>query len=49
MSNDITIQNIKEIISAYKSDFQKVNSEERYKWEAVLCYMIRSVQDLKSM
>ncbi len=38
MSNDTIIANIKEIISAYKKDFQRVNSEERYKWEAILCY-----------
>ena len=27
-----------EIISAYKADFERVNKEERYKWEAVGCY-----------
>lgn len=38
MSNDKTIENIKEIIGAYKKDFKRVNSDERYKWEAILCY-----------
>ena len=29
---------IREIISKYKADFERVNQEERYKWEAVGCY-----------
>lgn len=29
---------IKEIISAYKADFARINEEERYKWEAVRHY-----------
>lgn len=27
-----------QIIEAYKTDFDRVNSEERYKWEAIRCY-----------
>ena len=27
-----------QIIEAYKADFDRVNSEERYKWEAIRCY-----------
>jgi len=27
-----------QIIEAYKSDFERVNTEERYKWEAIECY-----------
>ena len=38
MSKDMITENIKEIINAYKNDFQRVNSEERYKWEAILYY-----------
>lgn len=26
------------IIEAYKTDFERINSEERYKWEAIECY-----------
>lgn len=29
---------ILKIIEEYKSDFERVNSEERYKWEAIECY-----------
>lgn len=29
---------IREIISNYKANFERVNQEERYKWEAVGCY-----------
>ena len=29
---------ILQIIEAYKSDFKRINSEERYKWEAIECY-----------
>jgi len=29
---------IREIIVKYKADFERVNQEERYKWEAVGCY-----------
>lgn len=32
------IQKIKEIISLYKNDFETVNKQERYKWEAVQWY-----------
>lgn len=31
-------EKIKLIIAAYKADFERVNQEERYKWEAVGCY-----------
>lgn len=31
-------EKIKLIIDAYKADFERVNQEERYKWEAVGCY-----------
>lgn len=33
-----TASKIREIISKYKADFERVNQEERYKWEAVGCY-----------
>ena len=29
---------IKSIIAEYKSDFQRLDSEERYKWEAIKCF-----------
>lgn len=35
---DIVVNKIKQVISAYKSDFEKINKEERYKWEAVRSY-----------
>ena len=31
-------EKIRHIIGAYKADFERVNQEERYKWEAVGCY-----------
>lgn len=31
-------EKIKLIIDAYKAEFERVNQEERYKWEAVGCY-----------
>lgn len=31
-------EKIRLIIDAYKADFERVNREERYKWEAVGCY-----------
>lgn len=31
-------EKIRRIIDAYKADFERVNQEERYKWEAVGCY-----------
>ena len=27
-----------EIIAAYKSEFERIDKEERYKWEAVKCF-----------
>lgn len=38
MSNDVVVEKIKEIIEAYKEDFKRVDSEERFKWEAVQHY-----------
>ena len=31
-------EKIRRIIDTYKADFERVNQEERYKWEAVGCY-----------
>ena len=33
---DINI--INSFIAEYKSDFQRLDSEERYKWEAIKCF-----------
>ena len=30
---------IKSIITEYKNDFQRFDSEERYKWEAIKCFL----------
>lgn len=37
-SSNLVSKKIKEVIRAYKKDFDKINKEERYKWEAVKWY-----------
>ena len=43
---------IQEIIAAYKADFNRVNEQERYKWEAIGHYKIHwdiETEDFASM